>query len=90
MKHATEIKIDRAGRVVIPKPLRERLGIKPGTRLEAHEERHGLLLRCKPERPTLVRERGLWVHHGEPRGGVDLEHLIDEVREQRARAILES
>jgi AbrB family looped-hinge helix DNA binding protein len=30
-----ELRIDKAGRVVIPKPLRERLGFKPDTELEA-------------------------------------------------------
>jgi AbrB family looped-hinge helix DNA binding protein len=33
-----ELRIDKAGRVVIPKPLRERLGFKPDTELEAVEQ----------------------------------------------------
>src|SRR5579862_873510 len=32
-----EVKIDKAGRIVVPKPLRQRLGFKPGTELEAIE-----------------------------------------------------
>ncbi|MGD0486496.1 MAG: AbrB/MazE/SpoVT family DNA-binding domain-containing protein [Syntrophorhabdales bacterium] len=40
-----ELKIDKAGRIVVPKPLRERLGFKPDTELEAIEQPEGVLLR---------------------------------------------
>jgi AbrB family looped-hinge helix DNA binding protein len=31
----TTVRIDKSGRIVVPKPLRERLGLKPDTELEA-------------------------------------------------------
>jgi len=40
-----ELKIDKAGRIVVPKPLRERLGFKPDTELEAIEQPEGVLLK---------------------------------------------
>lgn len=34
---AMTLKIDNLGRVVVPKPLRQKLGIEPGTDLEINE-----------------------------------------------------
>ncbi len=90
MRNAIKLRIDGAGRIVIPKPLRERLGLRPGVRLEAHEEAQGLVLKAPSVRPALIREKGLWVHQGEPSGPLDLKRIIEEVREVRHRAILES
>lgn len=90
MKNTIELKIDRAGRLVIPKPIRDRLGLKPGARLEAREHDNQLILKSVSDQPALVREKGLWVHQGEPTGSLDLRRAIDEVREERHRAIVES
>ena len=38
---ATKAKIDEQGRLVIPKPLRERLGLGPGTVIELEENQDG-------------------------------------------------
>jgi AbrB family looped-hinge helix DNA binding protein len=47
--------IDKAGRVVIPGPIRERVGFKPGTQLEVLIDNHAVrLVRAVPG-PTLVR-----------------------------------
>jgi AbrB family looped-hinge helix DNA binding protein len=37
-------RIDRAGRVVVPKPHRERLGLHPGRRLRIEERDGGVLI----------------------------------------------
>lgn len=84
------LKIDRAGRLVIPKPVRERLGLKPGTRLEARERDNELILKSVADKPALVREKGLWVHQGEPAGPLDLRRAIEQVRDERHREIAES
>ena len=59
-----EVKIDKAGRIVVPKPLRERLGFKPDTELEAVERPEGVLLKRVGQRPSMVKVDGLWVHQG--------------------------
>lgn len=41
-----KVKMDAAGRIVLPKPLRERLGLRPETELEAVEQSGGVLLRA--------------------------------------------
>ncbi len=85
-----KLKIDRAGRLVIPKPVRERLGLKPGMQLEARERENELILKSASEKPVLVREKALLVHQGEPAGSLDLRRAIEEVREERHREIAES
>ena len=82
------VKIDIAGRVVIPKPLRERLGLKPGSDLELSEGPDGLILKpLRHKAPAMVRERGLWVHQGVPTEALDIGRVIEQVREERERNI---
>jgi len=50
-----ELRIDKAGRIVVPKPLRERLGFKPDTELEAIEQPEGVLLKRVEQRPSMVK-----------------------------------
>jgi AbrB family looped-hinge helix DNA binding protein len=79
--HAT---IDGAGRLVIPKPIRERLGLRGGERLEVRQEGEEIRI-VKPRRKiSLVEgEHGLRV----PDPEADLPGLgPDEVREELERA----
>jgi AbrB family looped-hinge helix DNA binding protein len=48
-----EVRIDKSGRIVVPKPLRERLGFKPDTELEAVEQPDGVLLKRVEQRPSM-------------------------------------
>ena len=64
--NGTKLKIDKFGRIVVPKPLRERLGLKPGSELEVFDQQGGVLLRtvscyCAQfkEHPALVKVEGL-------------------------------
>jgi hypothetical protein len=41
-----------------------------------------------PERSSLTKGDGVWVHAGEPDGSIDWERVIDEVREDRHRQVL--
>ncbi|MFZ1890104.1 MAG: AbrB/MazE/SpoVT family DNA-binding domain-containing protein [Candidatus Binataceae bacterium] len=84
-----KLKIDKAGRVVIPKSLRERFGFKHGVGVEAYEEGNGLILKAASAGPSMVREKGLLVHQGKPLERLDWQRIIEEVREERHRAILE-
>ena len=47
--------IDAAGRVIIPKSLRDELGLRPGLPLEIHACDGGLLIEPLPTAVTLVR-----------------------------------
>ena len=83
-----KIRMDKAGRVVFPKPLRKRLGLERAVELEAVEQPDGVLLRPVKEQPAMVRVGGLWVHRGSPEPGTEWERVVDDVREQRIQNVL--
>ena len=79
------LKIDKAGRVILPKPVRDRLGLRAGSDLEIQETHEGVLLRPAERKPSLVRKGSFWVHTGEIPAGFDILKAIDEDREERMR-----
>ena len=85
-----ELKIDKAGRIVVPKPLRERLGFKPNTELEAIEQPEGVLLKRVEQRPSMVKVDGLWVHQGSAEPGANWERILEGVREERIESVLKA
>ena len=82
-----KLRIDRAGRLVLPKSLRSRLGLKQEGELEAVDGPEGVLLRPVMHEPAMIRIGGLWVHTGKPEPGHDGRHIVDEVREERDREV---
>jgi AbrB family looped-hinge helix DNA binding protein len=81
------LKIDRAGRVILPKPLRERLGLREGSELELEETPEGVLLKPAERRPSMVRKQGIWVHTGKLPPAFDIVQAIREDREDRLRKL---
>lgn len=55
---AMETTIDGAGRIVVPKPLREALGLSPGTRLDISTYGGGLTLVPRGRTARLIEEDG--------------------------------
>jgi len=82
------LKIDKAGRIVVPKSLRERWGLQAGTDLEVLEAPEGILIRRAERKPLLVREGHLLVHTGKLPAGFDFVKAIEREREAREREIL--
>ena len=82
--------IDKAGRIVVPKPLRERLGFRPDTELEAIEQPEGVLLKRVHQRPSMVKVDGLWVHQGSAEPGANWERILEDVREERIESLLKA
>ena len=81
--------IDKAGRIVIPKPLREELQLEPGDTLEM--ESTGEQITLRPVRGTgpLTKEHGVWVFHsGQPLPASATDDMLDLVREERDLANL--
>lgn len=76
-----ETKLDSVGRVVLPKPLRDALGLKPGSVVDVSLYGQGLQL--VPERRTARIERrgGRWVAVSKtPVSDADVFRLVDENR----------
>jgi AbrB family looped-hinge helix DNA binding protein len=80
----TRLTIDKAGRVVIPKPLREELHLEPGDSLEM--ESAGEQITLRPVRGTgpLSKEQGVWVFHsGQPLHASVTDELLEQIRQER-------
>jgi AbrB family looped-hinge helix DNA binding protein len=85
----TRLTIDKAGRVVIPKPLREELHLEPGDSLEI--ESAGEQITLRPVRGTgpLTKEQGVWVFHsGQPLPASATDDMLQQMREERDLANL--
>ena len=81
------ITIDRAGRVVVPKTLRDRFNLTAGTELEIKAVGDGLTLRRMGAETSLVRKHGILVHHGGARAALDVGEFIRAEREARIRRL---
>ncbi|MBZ5665443.1 MAG: AbrB/MazE/SpoVT family DNA-binding domain-containing protein [Acidobacteriia bacterium] len=82
-----KLKLDKLGRVVLPKPLRSRYGLRPGTELEITEGPEEFALRPARNGPSLVEIGGILVHHGVPQGELDIVRAIREDREERLQHV---
>lgn len=85
-----EVRIDKAGRIVVPKSLRERMGFRADTELEAIEQPDGVLLKRAKQRPSMVKVDGLWVHQGNAEPGANWEHILADLREERMESVLKA
>jgi AbrB family looped-hinge helix DNA binding protein len=81
------LKIDGAGRIVVPKPIRERLGLRAGMDLDVSEGPDGILIRRAEPQPRLLKQGRLLVHTGKLPAGYDVAKAVDADREDRAREI---
>ena len=75
--------IDKFGRVVIPKTIRENLGIQPGVHMEIKEDQDRIILSVDQEKTQLELEEGVLVFTGKIAG--DLSDVISRKREERSR-----
>jgi AbrB family looped-hinge helix DNA binding protein len=77
--------IDGAGRVVIPKPLRDKLGLHAGSTLEVLETPDGVTLKPAERKSSLARKGRFLVITSELPPGFDIIKAIDEEREAQDR-----
>jgi AbrB family looped-hinge helix DNA binding protein len=78
-----DIHMDKLGRIVVPKRLRDRFGLRPETALELQEHADGFSLRVPQQRPAMVNVDGLWVHQGTPPAGFNWDDAIEATRQDR-------
>jgi AbrB family looped-hinge helix DNA binding protein len=76
--------LDRAGRIVVPKTVREELHLEPGDSLEI--EISGEQITLRPVRATgpLGQEHGVWVFHsGQPLPASATDEMLEQIRQER-------
>lgn len=84
------VTIDRAGRLVIPKKLRDRFHLAPGTVLRIEARGDGIQLSLVRAEPSLIRKAGILVHHGTEVAEADTVEVIEQERRNRTAELLET
>lgn len=83
-----QVKVDQAGRIVLPKKVRDRFSLHKDSRLELEENLEGVFLRPIVHESGLSRDDHGWlVHTGRPVGKINWDRLTQEDREERMRKI---
>jgi AbrB family looped-hinge helix DNA binding protein len=86
---STRLIIDKAGRVVIPKPLRKELHLEPGDALEMDSAGEQITLRPVRGAGPLTKEHGVWVFHtGQPLPASATDEILRQIRGERDLANL--
>jgi len=80
--------IDKAGRVVVPKKLRDALHLVPGTRLILHQEGDSIVLQPESKPRGLYMKKGTLVYDAGPVPPSNVVEWIAEGREERMKDIL--
>jgi AbrB family looped-hinge helix DNA binding protein len=80
----TKLTLDKAGRVVIPKALRDELNLGPGDALRLEAEGEQIILRPLRGVIPLRKERGLWVYRtGQTLSASVSDDTLRKVRKER-------
>jgi len=82
-----KITLDKAGRVVLPKPLRQQMHLGAGDTLQLESEGERITLRPLRPKVLLKKEYGVWVYQGELTD-VSITELMDRERERRRRELI--
>ena len=84
-----KLTLDKAGRVVIPKRLRDQLHLSSGDTLEIESHGDAFIVRPVREEATMYKEDGMWVvKTGQPLTLEGVNAEIEAMREERHRHIV--
>ncbi len=78
------VTIDKAGRIVLPKPMRDELQLAAGDALELNLEGDHVTMSPRRAASGLQKERGIWVlRTGVPMSEAETREALRKIREQR-------
>lgn len=89
-RNGTKLKVDKSGRIVVPKRIRDGLGMRPDAELEITPQSGGLFVRVVNEESALIKIDGIWVHRGSLMPGANWDRAVEDVREERIASIFKS
>jgi AbrB family looped-hinge helix DNA binding protein len=82
----TTLTIDKAGRIVLPKLVRDELQLSPGDSLEVDSSEERVILRPVRGHGRMYKKQGVWVFDsGEPLDTDVVNRTLRQVREERGR-----
>jgi AbrB family looped-hinge helix DNA binding protein len=80
----TKLTIDKLGRILLPKPVREKLQLSAGDELELESLDDRISLRPLRGTAQLRKKRGVWVFRsGEPLSAATVQETLEQVRRER-------
>ena len=80
----TTLTVDKAGRVVLPKPVREELQLAAGDSLELESSEDRIVLRPVRGHAGMRKKRGIWVFRtGQPISAASVSKVIRLLRQGR-------
>jgi AbrB family looped-hinge helix DNA binding protein len=77
--------MDRFGRVVVPKDIRDRLGLRPGAEVDIDEKGNEVVLKPVEHEPSLMVKKGILVYSGNATG--DVSGAVQAHREERLKKV---
>ena len=80
-----ETTLDKFGRIVIPKEIRDDFNLRPGSQIRIEESDKAIILKPVTGEPNLHCKDGVLVFSGVPMG--DLEKALETYREDRLKTI---
>lgn len=79
-----KVTLDKAGRIVLPKPLRDDFNLEAGDSLEIESSGEYITLRPSRRLPQLRKKHGVWVYRsGEPLSASTVRDTVREIRRER-------
>jgi AbrB family looped-hinge helix DNA binding protein len=85
----TTLTLDKAGRVVLPKPVRDEMQLRPGDSLELESTEDRIVLRPRRGGSGLHKKQGIWVFStGEPISAKATDETLRQMRRERELGLL--
>lgn len=79
-----KLTVDKAGRIVLPKPFRDELHLEPGDALDIQSSGEELTLRPVRGEAQLRKKHGVWVYRtGERLSAETVEKTVRQIRRER-------
>ena len=76
--------IDGAGRIVVPKSVRDQLHLTPGSELEIDVLENSVVIRHRDASEPLVEKQGILIHRGPKQSDIDVVAFLRTQRDARA------
>lgn len=82
----TTLTVDKAGRVVLPKPVRDELQLAAGDSLVLESSEEGIMLRPLRGTAGLRKKQGVWVlRTGQPLSAAVVDQTLAQIRRERGQ-----
>ena len=77
--------LDRFGRIVIPKKIRDEFNLRPGSQFLIKDSKDGIILKIVEDEPSLKEKDGILIFSGKAIGNI--ESALDNMRNERIHSV---